>query len=90
MLVVDLLHEFELGVWKSVFVHLIRILYAAGRGSDELVVEFDKRYASWLSMTQTKLTKWLQIPSNLIFWGLDYQKLQQQYLGNEETGRTGL
>jgi hypothetical protein len=26
----DLLHEFELGVWKAVFTHLIRILYAAG------------------------------------------------------------
>ncbi|KIK33529.1 hypothetical protein CY34DRAFT_99446 [Suillus luteus UH-Slu-Lm8-n1] len=28
MLVVDLLHEFELGVFKSVFRHLIRLLYA--------------------------------------------------------------
>ena len=28
MLVVDLLHEFELGVWKGLFTHLIRILYA--------------------------------------------------------------
>ncbi|KAJ3524831.1 hypothetical protein NM688_g8496 [Phlebia brevispora] len=27
MLVVDLLHEFELGVWKATFTHLIRILY---------------------------------------------------------------
>ena len=26
MLVVDLLHEFELGVWKSILVHLLRIL----------------------------------------------------------------
>ena len=29
MLVVDLMHEFELGVWKAIFTHLIRILYAA-------------------------------------------------------------
>ncbi|KAG2034291.1 hypothetical protein BDR03DRAFT_837174, partial [Suillus americanus] len=28
MLVVDLLHEFKLGVFKSVFKHLIRLLYA--------------------------------------------------------------
>jgi hypothetical protein len=41
--VVDLLHEFELGVWKALFTHLIRILYAAGHGSDKLVVELDKR-----------------------------------------------
>lgn len=30
MFVPDLLHEFELGVWKAIFTHLIRILYAAG------------------------------------------------------------
>ena len=29
MLVADLLHEFELGVWKALFTHLIRILHAA-------------------------------------------------------------
>lgn len=28
MLVTDLLHEFELGVWKAFFSHLIRILEA--------------------------------------------------------------
>ena len=28
MLVVDLLHEFELGVFKAVFRHLLRLLYA--------------------------------------------------------------
>jgi len=30
MFVVDLLHEFELGVWKATFIHLLRILYAVG------------------------------------------------------------
>ncbi|KZP26571.1 hypothetical protein FIBSPDRAFT_781724, partial [Athelia psychrophila] len=56
MLVVDLLHEFELGVWKYVFVHLIRLLGAAcgaaarkqqGEGPlppGSLVDELDKRY----------------------------------------------
>ena len=28
MLAVDLLHEFELGVWKGIFIHLLRILTA--------------------------------------------------------------
>jgi hypothetical protein len=28
LLVVDLLHEFELGIFKSVFKHLLRLLYA--------------------------------------------------------------
>jgi len=30
LFVVDLLHEFELGVWKATFTHLLRILYAQG------------------------------------------------------------
>ena len=44
MLVVDLLHEFELGVWKTLFIQLIRLLYAAGKdGSETLVAELDLR-----------------------------------------------
>jgi hypothetical protein len=43
MLVVDLMHEFELGVWKAIFTHLIRMLYAAAPGS-RLVTELDRRY----------------------------------------------
>ncbi|KIJ57457.1 hypothetical protein HYDPIDRAFT_64582, partial [Hydnomerulius pinastri MD-312] len=43
MLVVDLMHEFELGVWKALFIHLIRILSAAKVG-DVLVSELDRRY----------------------------------------------
>jgi hypothetical protein len=31
MFVVDLLHEFELGVWKAIFTHLLRVLYAEGQ-----------------------------------------------------------
>ncbi|KAF9043137.1 hypothetical protein BJ165DRAFT_1348322 [Panaeolus papilionaceus] len=42
MLVVDLLHEFELGVWKSIFSHLVRILFAAD-SSERLVIELDRR-----------------------------------------------
>jgi len=33
MLMVDLLHEFELGVWKAILTHLIHILYAKGEGA---------------------------------------------------------
>ncbi|QRV96818.1 colossin-A [Ceratobasidium sp. AG-Ba] len=41
MFVVDLLHEIELGVWKSVLIHLIRIVY--GQGNDT-VTEFNRRF----------------------------------------------
>lgn len=42
MLVVDLMHEFELGVWKALFVHLLRILNAQ---NPHLVHTLDQRYA---------------------------------------------
>lgn len=40
MLVVDLMHEFELGVWKSLFIHLLRILDAYDK---RLLDELDRR-----------------------------------------------
>ena len=42
MLVVDFLHEFELGIWKALFTHLIRVLYAAA-SHGSLVAELDSR-----------------------------------------------
>ena len=41
--VVDLLHEFEIGVWKSVLTHLIRILYATPGGGIGRVASLDDR-----------------------------------------------
>ena len=43
MLVVDFMHEVELGIWKALFVHLIRILDAAAPGG-RLVAILDERY----------------------------------------------
>ncbi|KAG2022247.1 hypothetical protein CC2G_000019 [Coprinopsis cinerea AmutBmut pab1-1] len=43
MLVPDFMHEFELGVWKDLFTHLIRILYAA-KPDGSLVTELDSRF----------------------------------------------
>jgi hypothetical protein len=43
-LVVDLMHEFELGVWKALFIHLIRILEAHDRiQKSRTVHELDRR-----------------------------------------------
>ncbi|KAA1473807.1 hypothetical protein DENSPDRAFT_780478, partial [Dentipellis sp. KUC8613] len=42
-LVVDLLHEFELGVWKAVFIHLIRVLFVQLHGPN-LIAELNSRY----------------------------------------------
>jgi hypothetical protein len=40
MFVVDLMHEFELGAWRALFIHLIRILESIDRN---LLVELDCR-----------------------------------------------
>jgi hypothetical protein len=40
LLVIDLLHEFELGVWKALLTHLIRILHTQG---EDTVMEFNDR-----------------------------------------------
>ncbi len=61
MLVVDLLHEFELGIWKGLFTHLIRLLYAAGKGSDHLAIELDKRYVFGISNGFNNSSIWLDI-----------------------------
>ncbi|TBU51185.1 hypothetical protein BD310DRAFT_786414, partial [Dichomitus squalens] len=38
----DLMHEFELGVWKSTFTHLVRVLMAAG---NDAVQQLDQRFS---------------------------------------------
>ncbi|KAJ3534489.1 hypothetical protein NMY22_g6905 [Coprinellus aureogranulatus] len=51
-LVVDILHEYEIGVFKSLFLHLIRVLEASAPGS-VLVHKLDKRYRSVPTFNQT-------------------------------------
>ena len=41
LFMVDLLHEFELGVWKQVFIHLICLLTALG---PDAVATLNERY----------------------------------------------
>jgi hypothetical protein len=41
----DLLHEIELGVWKGLFTHLLRILYAAG---GDTIVTLNARYVPFV------------------------------------------
>lgn len=69
----DLLHEFELGVWKSLFTHLIRILYAAAPGGG-LVTMLDERYEDFSSLYMLQPTRILQISPNIAFW-LDHPAL---------------
>ena len=60
MMVVDLLHEFELGVWKALFTHSIRILHAASERPGVLVDILNTRY---VSQRRGKHTNAIQIGS---------------------------
>lgn len=64
ILVVDLLHEFELGVWKSFFTHLIRILRTYGEGS---VQELNRRYVTYQAS--------LRIPFIYLTVGFSYRQV---------------
>jgi hypothetical protein len=46
--VVDQLHEIELGVWKSVLIHLVRILHTL-RDGDAAITELDTRWVTLIS-----------------------------------------
>lgn len=39
LFVIDLMHEFELGVFKALFIHLIRICYAIGPHAVQILNE---------------------------------------------------
>jgi hypothetical protein len=40
MFVVDLMHDFELGMWRAIFIHLLRILDSK---DGNLLIELDRR-----------------------------------------------
>ena len=48
----DLMHEFELGVWKDVFAQLVRLPSAIGGGA---TTEMDKRWVSAVAVTSHRL-----------------------------------
>ncbi|RXW11255.1 hypothetical protein EST38_g14600 [Candolleomyces aberdarensis] len=57
-LVVDILHEFEIGVWKRLYTHLIRLLVAFSQTSGiMLTAELDYRYRSTPSFGRDAVRK---------------------------------
>ena len=43
------MHEFELGVWKKVFEHIVRLIHAQG---EDKIKEFNRRYVTPSSSRQ--------------------------------------
>lgn len=55
MMVINLLHEFELGVWKALLTHLIRVLHAASERSGALTDNLNTRYV-WYKKIRENMT----------------------------------
>jgi hypothetical protein len=73
MSAVDVLHDFELGVWKSVFKHLIRMLYACGNEKVQMLNErSDPVILLWIYTTNISL----QISFDFCFWEIYYSKIR--------------
>ncbi|TDL17170.1 hypothetical protein BD410DRAFT_886035 [Rickenella mellea] len=75
LFVVDLLHEFELGVWKMIFIHLIRLLIAEGGNAVQLLNE---RYRATPTFGRDIIRKFSSNPSAMKkLAARDYEDLLQ-------------
>jgi hypothetical protein len=83
------MHEVELGIWKSLMVHLLRILNSVG---ENVVNELDRRLADGLSLMSLcyTLTRCDQVSSCAHLWARYHQALHSQYIRAEEDGRQKL
>jgi len=89
-LVVDILHEFELGVFKSVFRHLLRLLHAINPvGMTNLIAVLNARYVCFhLSGLPTRSLLNIQVPSNPILQERCHLPLSTQCLWSLSVCRT--
>jgi len=85
MLVIDLLHEFELGVWKAIFIHLLRMLDSLKNSKlhelDRRCVHFHVRCTS-RSMDIVNF----QISPGTFIWKRHYSTIFKKFVRNEENG----
>ena len=92
MLVVDFLHNLELGVWKALFTHLIQILHAAApHGS--LVAKLDRWYVSCTVSYQELINFSVtnnQVSGHANVWLKHNQAFCNECLRNEEACSTWL
>ena len=86
MLVVDLLHEFELGIWKAVFTHLLRILYTQGH---DTIQTLNRRQVivKWYHNHMQILYQISRCPNIQLQY---HQMVRKQCFGHEKTGRSRL
>ncbi|KAI0349053.1 hypothetical protein OH77DRAFT_1525957 [Trametes cingulata] len=71
LFVPDLMHEFELGVWKGTFTHLLRLLAAQG---DHALQEFNRRMREMPTYGRDKIRKfWRDVSTRKKLAARDYE-----------------
>jgi len=86
MLVVDLLHEFELWVWKVIFTHLLRLLNAAKQG---MVHELNRQSASLTGLYFSFGWYHIQLLPSAYIWLGYHSTLLLQFFRDGENGGQG-
>ena len=86
MFVPDLLHKFELGMWKHIFTHLVWILYAIG---DNLVQRLNKRQVLGCVHIEPNIESCNQILPSPNLWKRHHTSILYQRIWDEEICRPG-
>ncbi|KAF7969066.1 hypothetical protein HWV62_28417 [Athelia sp. TMB] len=77
-LLADFMHEVELGVWKGLFIHLIRILEAHDKKTKTTIKEFNKRFRMVPSFGRDTIRRFVNDVSDLKqLAARDYEDLLQ-------------
>lgn len=79
------MHEFDLGVFKAVFKHILRVLYALG---GDRIQTLNARYVQTRRNTGQIVTNnhARKVPHGTNVWQRDNKAVQQQCIRNEEAG----
>lgn len=81
------MHELELGVWKALLIHLIRILHSLG---SQRIEEFNSRYVLNFSVCNPKAHYTSQLPTDCAIWMWYYSPIHTQCCRLEEARRKRL
>jgi hypothetical protein len=83
ILVVDLLHEFEIGVWKAIFTHLLRMVESL---KGHKLRKLDQRKVIIILIPYQLFTSYLQISPSPHFWAGYNPTLFKECIRDEKNG----
>jgi hypothetical protein len=76
------MHNFELGEWRSLFIHLVRIVEAVDA---KLLIELDRRYDPSPAAGEVMLN-YYQVQGSALVWKRHHPQILFEHLRNEEIG----